>query len=418
MFANCKSVTGTITITSNKNNSNGNQSLSITTTGIFADATHTDSVANGDKFCTKVVGGTFTELGCIGYLFDTSFNSGSSKATNWLGQGSQSSGNNGGGYFGGGVFASATESAAQIKMFSSGTISNIQVWETNGFQTFTGRINGSNTSVTVLASAGTWADDNTHSATYAINDLYSYGVNATSTERTYGEAMRFVSDDGGYEFSCGWTGGGNINVTSFACPSINAINGQLEADVKCPSQYQVKLTQLSMYIYAAGGTGTLRIRKGGSNGTGAVSWSTTIGTYRDAVSSDTFNTGDQLTFSAAPNSASNCGHTEVHVAPGVSTESATVGLAIANPTFSISASDTSFANKTATIAIANPTFSIAASRKETGAVTLAIQKMNFTVRGSREETGAVALAIANPQLQVFAIDLSALNPLRQFTVFG
>jgi hypothetical protein len=418
LYVSAHSITGTATATSNKNNANGNQSVSITAAGLFQDNTHNDLTANGDKFCTKIVGATFTELASCGYLFDTSFNSGSGNATNWIGQGSTSSGNNAGGYFGCGTATNATEARVQVTHYSAGTYSNIQVWETNGFQTFTARNGGVNSSLAVISANSSWADDNTHTMSVAANDLISYGVNATSTERTYGEAMRFVSSDGGYELAGVITGSGNINVTTFSGCVWGGNGIGTEADWQAPAPYQCKLTEMRVDVYASGGTGTMHMRKNGVNGNGSVSWGGTVGLYIDTVSSDTFNTADKHAYEFVPSGgASNLDMIAVHVAPGVSSESTSVSLAIGNPQFNISASDPSF-TKSVNLAVAEMEFNVSENRVESTSVNLAIAELQFNAQAHRQETVSVSLAIANPQLAVQVVDLAALNKLRQFTVFG
>lgn len=304
LAVNAHSISGTLTVTANINNADGNQTLSITTAGQFTDTVNHDDVNNGDMFCSHITAAGFVEFSSVGYLFDTSQNSGSGKATNWWGQGANSSGNNAGGYQGGYI---------EVRSRSA-TISNIQVFETNGFQTFTSYINESNGNQSVISAAASWADDNTNTDAVIFGDILEYNVSSSSTERTYGTLLRYTSDDGGFEKNGSMAAAGNVNVTSFGSSSQGG-NGFLEPDMQERLPIDCVMYDMTLQIYASGGPGTMRTRQNGSNGKQIISWGTSTAYYRDTLNHDDFSAGDLFCFGLFPGSASNTGGTQIHVGP-------------------------------------------------------------------------------------------------------
>lgn len=99
-----------------------------------------------------------------------------------------------------------------------------------------------------------------------------------------------------------------------------------------------------------------------------------------------------------------------------STETATVGLAIAGVKFSAGVVQ----NETGagTIAIGKPTFAVNEAKKETTLATVAIAGLKFSAHAAKSETGTATVAIAGVVIAASAFDINALNPIRQFSTFG
>lgn len=411
---------GTITAHFNVGNANVNQAISATggTTGFFQDTTHSDTTTSGNKGCVQFVGpatGLF-EAGSYGMLLDTT--SGAAKATHWIGQGSQSSGNNTGGYFGSGPRTQTTESSAEVVSQSAGTLSNMQAWSTNGFQTFTSRVAGAAGAQSVTPGSGLWAEDSTHSDSVSIGNKIGYGVNTTSTDRTYNALLRFTSSDGGYD-KIGSTV--TVNGTSFA--NFNtAQNSGTETSYQELAVYQCKMTDLGVFNDTSlgnGGNGTATIRKNAVSGSNTVSWTGNVtGWYQDTTHSDTFNVADKYGMQMAPLSAVNLTMTTVHIAPGVSTESGAVTMALGGVAFSIAASDPTFVNKHVTMALSGVSFSLSAARVESLAGSFVLRGVSFNAAAHRVETANVTMSLNGVTIAAFATDLTAVQKLRQFQTFG
>lgn len=411
---------GTCTAHFNVGNTNVNQALSATggATGFFQDNTHSDTVSSGNKACVQFTGpssGLF-EGGAYGMLFDTS--AGTNKATHWIGQGSQSSLNNTGAYYGSGPRTSATETSAEVIAQSPGTLSNIQAWSTNGFQTFTSRVATAAGAQSVTPGSGLWAEDNTHSDSVTAGQKIGYNVGSSSTDRTYNALMRFTSNDGGYDkIGLAQT----VNTTNSYGNFNTLVAGSTETQFQELAVYQCKMTELGTFVDTSlgnGGNGTITIRKNATNGSNTASFTGNVtGWYQDSTHSDTFNAGDKYSFQSVAVSASNTTMTTVHIAPGVSTESGAVSMALGGIAFSITENDPTF-NKHVSMALSGVAFSISGTREETAGVTLKLSPISFVIHGTREETATVALALGGIAISAFAQDLNAVSKLRQFHTFG
>ena len=57
-------------------------------------------------------------------------------------------------------------------------------------------------------------------------------------------------------------------------------------------------------------------------------------------------------------------------------------------------------------------------REESGVATVTLSKASFSARAGRKETGTGTLALQGVAITVSAVDINALNPVRQFSTFG
>lgn len=291
------------------NGADGTQTFSVgsSTTGYFSDATHTDTIAAGDKGCASVTtgaGGTsFVEMQ-VTSIFTATTNS----SVTWMTQGSQGVSDNVARYTGWGrdLIANATEGAAQFKVRAAGTLVNlaadVSANTRDGAVTVRSRKNTANGGLLVSITASTtgFFEDNSNSDTLAVDDITNVSITGAGTagtctirsvKATYTTTTSKAQFVGGTLSMTVAQGTTRYNAPTFADLSTTEANAQTILNVA------LTLSDLSARIQTntASTTSTIKTRVNGADGTQAISIATTVtGYFVDATHTDAIGATDKI----------------------------------------------------------------------------------------------------------------------------
>lgn len=303
------------------NNANGNclVAVSVGSTGIFQDATNSDTLASGDTFDINLNeaaagGSTFSTVTNVSYLFSASSDSAikyinagegtishNNNTTYWSITGGQNDSQ-----------AGTTESNAQTKMQTGGTLKNLYTYIPSNSRTVTDtirtRINGANGNCSVSITSGATGafEDTSNTDTVAsgdtINYAYVWGANGNFTSVNF-IACDFSTTDSSSMLISQFTGALTVNANLTRYYGVMGDGGDsysTESDVKTYALVASTLSKLAINVTAntVSATSTCRLRVNGANGNSAASiTASTTGYYIDNSNSDTVAAGDSINYS-------------------------------------------------------------------------------------------------------------------------
>jgi hypothetical protein len=318
--------TSTCNIKSRVNSADGAQVIAVGAgaTGVFQDATHSDSLAAGDK-----INGTLTvpqffanfTLGPIGVAFDgtssvaslwhakdaqgtTSFNAGTASVTRYLSL--CGSGDNANGWF----VTSETDAKTLVRAAGSFSIlaAYIATNSSTNAMSVTFRVNGvdGNQALSIGASSTGYIEDTTHSDSVASGD--DVNLKTVSGAGTVNAAVQF--------FGAGFTSSGTnwdmraastrLAASSWSAGSTNyhSLQGGIaptttEASAQIKVPFASYFDRLAIRVAAAAGTSTvtMTLRVNGADGQGSVSITgSTTGTFEDTTHVDTIAANDLVNY--------------------------------------------------------------------------------------------------------------------------
>ncbi len=312
-------IDGTIVITSRINGAAGNQTLSITasTTGIWTDSTHTDTISAGDYAGISVVANGSSGNSFIRFI-NTSFAATSNTAVRYCNSDS-----------GGTLSASSTTYYASIsgetfsdsasyaevltkaKILTAGTLKNMYLYvnanTSLGTTTLLTRKNAGNGNVTVSVttlSTGVF-EDTSNTDTIASGDYINFAATtgASSAIDVSELAVDFITTNG--QYACiRDSEASNANSTAFGVTSYHSVSpiyspNATEGAAKVRLQVAVTASQLFTYIgtNSVNGTTTITLRQNAGNSALTLSVSsTTTGEFSDATHSVTLATTDDIDY--------------------------------------------------------------------------------------------------------------------------
>lgn len=312
IHATANSVASNSTVTFRKNAVNGNQIITVTasTTGEFADATHTDTIVAGDKLSYEMINGatgtiTYTDANIIFTPTTTSH------TVTRLALNNQVFLNTAGatfyGLLSGFSGTESTESHAQYKSKSSATLQNLFIHVTGNsatIETIHSRINGVNGNLAINITSGLsgFLEDTTHTDSIASGDLINTSwVNTSGTGLLFQTlAIDYLTSNGDAIVMGGQTGGSPITANTTTYLDISTAGSTTEANVKILAQIAGTFSSLECYSSSNTNTGTstLTFRNNGVNGNQTISIAaSTAGYFEDATHTDTVATTDRINLS-------------------------------------------------------------------------------------------------------------------------
>lgn len=346
-YVSVNSATAAVVIVFRKNGGDGTQTVSIpsTSTGLFQDTTHSDTISAADLVNWDIVTASdFADSATIKYIH-TAFAAATNSVEKLVATTSSYSQNAATAYItlnGSNSTAMTTEGFAQQKFRTGGTLSKGMIYVNangrSGFTTtYTTRINAGNASISiaVAASATGLFEDTTHSDAVVATDLVNWGVlgGAEATTLT-GDvlAVEFTTTDLTAQMINGnQVTAGSVKTaasTNYLIPGTgNAVQNTTESLQQVKTSYAFTASNLNVSVTTNLGdtNGTLDLRQdtGGGPGSSALTvaiTALTTGWFEDTTHSVSVASGDLIDFRFV---AGNTGNTTIGSIGMVTTETAT-----------------------------------------------------------------------------------------------